>query len=446
MRHIASFIIIFLASVNAMAQSAFIGDWQGKVANIPIIIHVSNDDTGLKATLDSPSQGATGIPCGSVVVDGLSITIDMPALRASFKGNIAADNKTISGIFTQGAALPMTLTRSENAVATTINRPQEPKAPFDYNLEEVTFSHGNITLAGTLSTPRDMKPLAAVVLVSGSGAQNRDEEIFGHKPFAVIADYLTRNGIAVLRYDDRGVGGSSKGSTEDTTMDFAQDAMAAVNYLKSRDDIDTNRIGLIGHSEGGTIAIINAATHPQEIAFIITLAGPYVKGRDIIVKQNHLLSEAAGQPLTSQQSAQVNEIFDAIASIADTDTLSSRLRLIMSSTGNHSAQEIEQSIKIMTSAWYTAFVRFDPAPFIAKIKCPVFALNGEWDAQVDATQNLSAAMTIPTATTRSYPRLNHLFQESNSLFESLNYGQIEQTISPSILNDIGDYIINLNSK
>lgn len=440
MKHILPLLIAILSSLNCMSETTFVGNWNGIVANIPIVFHISNNGDTWEATLDSPSQGAIGIPCGKVEVNADVISIDMPALRASFIGSIATDNNSITGTFTQGMAFTMTLTRSTEETPT-INRPQEPKPPFDYNIEEVSFSHDGITLAGSLTYPKNSKAMTAVILISGSGAQNRDEEMLGHKPFAVIADYLTRHGIAVLRYDDRGVGGSTKGSVDDTTIDFAKDAMAAVKYLQSRPEL--TKIGLIGHSEGGTIALINAAAHPDDIDFIVTLAGPYVKGRDIIVRQNHLISETAGKPLTAEQSAQVDEIFNAIDNITDTAELSSRLKSIMSATGNHSAQEIEQSVKVMTSAWYTAFVRFDPAEYIAKITCPVLAINGDWDAQVDANQNLSVAATIPTATTRLYPRLNHMFQETESQSQSLNYGEIKQTISPDILTDITHFILNL---
>lgn len=430
--------VIMLCGLVASAAD-FVGHWKGKVANLPIVFHIAHDGEW-SATLDSPMQGAKDIPCEKVVVKGDSIEIDMPALRANYKGVIAQDDKSITGTFTQGMSLPLTLTRT-TAEAAQLNRPQEPQPPFVYNVKEVTFQNGDLTFAGTLTTPFWGKKHKAVVLVSGSGAQNRDEELMGHKPFAVIADYLTRHGIAVLRYDDRGVGGSSRGRADDTTLDFATDAMAAVDYLKSRNDIDTTHIGIIGHSEGGLIAVINAATHPDDVDFIVTLAGSYVSGRDILIKQNHLISEMAGMPLSESQAADVKVIFETIDASTDSIQLAADLRKIMSATGNHSEQEIEQTIKVMASPWYVAFVKLDPAKYLSQVKCPVLAMNGSWDFQVDATQNLGAARkALPHATVKEYEGLNHLFQPSSSRQASMSYGAIEITISEQVLKDIVEWI------
>lgn len=435
--------LLFLMLCGLVASAAdFVGHWKGKVANLPIVFHVIHD-SAWSATLDSPMQGATNIPCGVVTVNGDSIEIDMPALRAKYKGVIAQDDKSITGTFTQGMSLPLTLSRT-TAEASRLNRPQEPQPPFVYNVNEVTFQNGDLTFAGTLTTPIWGKKHKAVVLVSGSGAQNRDEELMGHKPFAVIADYLTRHGIAVLRYDDRGVGGSSKGSADDTTLDFATDAMAAVEYLKTRNDIDSSHIGIIGHSEGGLIAVIDAAMHPNDVNFIVTLAGPYVSSRDILIKQNHLIAETAGTPLSAQQSNEIELIFESIYTSNDSLLLANQLNEILLKDSTNSPQQIAQTIKVMTSPWYVAFVKLDPAKYLSQVKCPVLAMNGTWDFQVDATQNLEAAkVAIPTATIKYYEGLNHLFQPSSSRQASMNYGAIETTISEQVLHDIVEWIIAL---
>ena len=434
--------VVFLSTAVVSFAGNFIGHWKGKVASLPIVFHISNDSVW-SATLDSPMQGAMGIKCGKVVVAGDSITINMPALRADFKGVIAQDDKSISGTFTQGISLPLTLTRT-TADAVMYNRPQEPQPPFVYNTHDVTFQNGEITLAGTLTTPFWGKSHKAVVLVSGSGSQNRDEELFGHKPFAVIADYLTRHGIAVLRYDDRGVGGSSKGRKDDTTIDLATDAMAAVKYLKSRKDIDTTHIGIVGHSEGGLIAVINAAQHPQDVNFIATLAGPYVSGRDILIRQNQLIAETMGQPLGDSQLKHINDLIDAIYNSTDTDQLATRLTEILESDSINKQQDIATTVRVMTSPWYVAFVKLDPAQYIAQVKCPVFAANGTWDYQVDAMQNLEMAQKmIPQATIKQYEGLNHMFQPSSSRQASMNYGAIETTISEQLLNDLAKWINGL---
>ena len=433
--------VIMLCGLVASAAD-FVGHWKGKVANLPIVFHIAHDSEW-SATLDSPMQGAKDIPCGKVTVKGDSIDIDMPALRANYKGVIAQDDKSITGTFTQGMSIPLTLTRT-TAEAAQLNRPQEPQPPFVYNVKEVTFQNGDLTFAGTLTTPFWGKKHKAVVLVSGSGAQNRDEELMGHKPFAVIADFLTRHGIAVLRYDDRGVGGSSRGSVDDTTLDFATDAMAAINYLKTRNDIDTTYIGIVGHSEGGLIAVINAALHPNDVNFIVTLAGPYVSGRDILIKQNHLIAEMAGTPLSAQQAKDIEAMFDAIYNSTDSLQLATQLNEIMSATGNHSVEEINNTIKAMTSSWYVAFVKLNPEKYLSQVKCPVLAINGTWDFQVDAEQNLGMAQKmLPTATIKQFEGLNHMFQPAPTRQVSMNYGAIETTISEQVLKTIADWINKL---
>ena len=433
--------VIMLCGLVASAAD-FVGHWKGKVANLPIVFHIAHDGEW-SATLDSPMQGAKDIPCEKVVVKGDSIEIDMPALRANYKGVIAQDDKSITGTFTQGMSIPLTLTRT-TAEAAQLNRPQEPQPPFVYNVKEVTFQNGDLTFAGTLTTPFWGKKHKAVVLVSGSGAQNRDEELMGHKPFAVIADFLTRHGIAVLRYDDRGVGGSSRGSVDDTTLDFATDAMAAINYLKTRNDIDSTHIGIVGHSEGGLIAVIDAALHPNDVNFIVTLAGPYVSGRDILIKQNHLIAEMAGTPLSAQQAKDIEAMFDAIYNSTDSLQLATQLNEIMSATGNHSVEEINNTIKAMTSSWYVAFVKLNPEKYLSQVKCPVLAINGTWDFQVDAEQNLGVAQKmIPTATIKSFEGLNHMFQPAPTRQASMNYGTIETTISEQVLKTIADWINKL---
>ena len=435
------FLVMLLCGLVSSAAD-FVGHWKGKVANLPIVFHIAHDGEW-SATLDSPMQGAKDIPCEKVVVKGDSIEIDMPALRANYKGVIAQDDKSITGTFTQGMSISLTLTRT-TAEAAQLNRPQEPQPPFVYNVKEVTFQNGDLTFAGTLTTPFWGKKHKAVVLVSGSGAQNRDEELMGHKPFAVIADFLTRHGIAVLRYDDRGVGGSSRGSVDDTTLDFATDAMAAINYLKTRNDIDSTHIGIVGHSEGGLIAVIDAALHPNDVNFIVTLAGPYVSGRDILIKQNHLIAEMAGTPLSAQQAKDIEAMFDAIYNSTDSLQLATQLNEIMSATGNHSVEEINNTIKAMTSSWYVAFVKLNPEKYLSQVKCPVLAINGTWDFQVDAEQNLGMAQKmLPTATIKQFEGLNHMFQPAPTRQASMNYGAIETTISEQVLKTIADWINKL---
>lgn len=447
MKRLASIILSIVIVFAIVSAGDFAGTWRGELnvgQKLTILYHLSTSpDT--TATLDSPMQGALGIPCSATIISGNKITILTKSLNATFTGKMQADSATIAGTFSQAwMQIPLTLTRA-SADEVVLDRPQTPHPPYLYNTEEVTFSHDNITLTGTLTTPSwGSTRHPAVVLVSGSGAQNRDEEILGHRPFAVIADHLTRSGIAVLRYDDRGVGGSSPGKSTDTTIDFATDAEAALDFLCSRNDINADHIGIIGHSEGGTIAMIVAAKRQDDVDFIVSLAGGAVKGKEILISQNFKQYELSGHTPTSDEASQIQAIFDAIDTTTDTDSLTQKLRTIMTHPGSISTgQDIERKIKVMTSPWYTAFVRFDPNPTMQQVECPVFAINGEWDFQVDADSNLKAiASAIPTSTIKLYPRLNHMLQESPSLIESINYGAISQTISPQVLTDISAWIID----
>ena len=437
------YLVIFTLCCVIAHATDFVGYWKGEVMNLPIVFHITNHNGQYSATLSSPSQGAADIACDRTVISADSISIEISSLGMRYDGVMQADGKAITGTYIQGMALKLTLTPA-TAQDAAIVRPQDPKPPFFYNTREVTFANGDITLAATLTTPSPIfSPTSpAVVLVTGSGAQNRDEEIMGHRPFAVIADYLTRAGIAVLRYDDRGIGGSSQGKTTDTTLDFASDAMAAVNFLKSQPDINPAAVGVLGHSEGGSIALITAASMPDDIAFAISLAGVAVKGRDAMIEQNRMIARASSQELTADKAQAVNDIFWAIDTITDKDALGIKIREIMTTAATHSSSQIDQSVAIMTSPWYSAFIRLDMAQYLPLVKCPVLALNGQWDIQVGAEQNLNAIkQAIPSAQTIEYPRLNHMFQESASLSQSLSYGNIQQTISPIVLSDIAKFII-----
>lgn len=438
--------ILLMSAMSVIAVAGdFMGYWKGCVASLPVIFNIKEAEGVFLATLDSPQQGAKGIPCGDVVIKGDSIRIDMPALSARYAGLMRDD--VIYGTFTQhGASLPLTLSRTTKEAAA-LNRPQEPKPPFLYKMEEVEFGHDSIGLAGTLTTPMWGNRHRAVVLVSGSGIQNRDEEIAGHKPFAVIADYLTRSGFAVLRYDDRGAGGSSPVSDDVTTMDFVADALSAVDYLKSRSDIDASEIGILGHSEGGTIGFICASICPDDVAFVVSLAGAAVKGKDLMIRQNELVAELAGHPLTGGQREDVAELYATIDTVDDETELADKLHAIMARIGTGDEEHVRRNLKMMLQPWYVAFVRLDPSEYIRSMRCPLLALNGEWDFQVDAQQNLEAIRLLkPDATVKAYQGLNHLFQESSSRAQSVNYGTIEQTISPVVLEDIARWLVGVTGR
>jgi alpha-beta hydrolase superfamily lysophospholipase len=331
------------------------------------------------------------------------------------------------------------------------NRPQTPKPPYPYLEEEVTFENGDVTLAGTLTIPKGEGPFPAVALVTGSGPQDRNEEIFEHKPFMVLADHLSRAGIAVLRYDDRGTGESGGTFGTSTSETFMTDALAAVSFLAEQERIDKQRVGIAGHSEGGLIAPM-AAARSKDVAFIVIMAGPGVPGKEILVRQVGLLSKAAGvddETAASIQSAQQRAL-DLITEGADTETVRAQIKkLVETQMGAETAgleQTVDRSMLELTSPWFRYFLGYDPRHDLEKLKkIPVLALNGEKDLQVDPKQNLPEIEKAlkkaenKDVTIVELPSLNHLFQTADSGAVS-EYYTIEETMSPKALDLIRDWI------
>ena len=446
--------VFFSSSVSAQDIS---GAWHGKLSlptgSLTIVFHISQTEQGTYVTtLDSPDQGANGIKTQTTSFNDSTLIIQIPVIHASYKGKLNSDN-TINGTFTQGMPLPLNLKKGE---ASRPKRPQEPQPPFPYRSEEVTVKNerDGINLAGTLTLPEKGTKFPAVVMVTGSGAQNRDEEIMGHKPFFVIADYLTRNGIAVLRCDDRGTAASQGTHATATNEDFATDTEAMVNYLRSRKEINAKKIGIIGHSAGGIIAFI-VAKKDLSIAFVVSLAGAGVRGDSLMLKQVELISKSQGMPDAVWQGMKPS-IRNRYAILQQTDKtpeeLQKELYADVTKTMSpeqlkdlNTIQQLSAQISSMTSPWYLHFMRYDPAQDLKKLKCPVLALNGEKDIQVDAAMNLAAIQERITGngnknvTVKAYPNLNHLFQtcEKGTLAE---YGQLEETINPEVLKDIIEWI------
>lgn len=444
MKKVFSFFFIIMCLTTVVQAQYFSGKWEGELSvgpnKLPLVFHISQATAQeCSVTLDSPLQGATGIECDGTI-DGTNIEITIPNIGASFKG-IMEGTDVISGTFSQnGFNLPLKLfcTQFDNGGY------GAPLVKLE-NKNNILFKNGDVTLAGTIAMP-DVSwgvkgPYPAVVLVSGSGTQDRDESILGHKPFKVISDFLTQHGVAVLRYDDRGAGESSPLKGDETTMDFAQDAKAAFDCLAGRKLIDTKRIGYIGHSEGGQIAFINAASDPN-VAFVISLAGPAVSGSDVMVQQNLSILNFQGIPYTESQVDELKTLFNHIATIEDTVNLRETLLadLAASTLQHYTPEQIKQNVAVMTSPWYMSSIRFNPTPYLHKINCPVLALNGEWDFQVDAKQNLDAIKAnVKNATCITLPGHNHLFQEASSRAESMNYGALGD-ISQQTLDAILEFI------
>ncbi|MCS7064866.1 MAG: alpha/beta fold hydrolase, partial [Fimbriimonadales bacterium] len=384
-------------------QVSFVGDWYGTLKtgtlDLRIVFHLKQKpDGGYEGTVDSPDQGATGIPISEVVVEGQKITLRVEAVQGEFVGTLSEDGKTLKGEWKQsGVSLPLEL--KLGAAPPAPRRPQEPKPPFPYHTEEVTVTNqkAKVRLAGTLTLPRGKPPFPCVVLLTGSGAQNRDEEIFGHKPFFVLADYLTRRGFATLRMDDRGVGGSTGDMRDATTFDFVGDALAAVAYLKTRREIDPKRIGLLGHSEGALVATI-AAAQSRDIAFIILLAGTGVPGDQILFRQAELIARKSGvaeEAIARNRQLQMR-VIEILRREPDEEKAAQQItevliaHLVRGNLSEAQRQSLEAQARNYTRPWYRVFIDLNPAEYLRKVKCPVLALGGANDLQVDPDQNLPA--------------------------------------------------------
>lgn len=436
-------IIIALAALGAAAQSPLAGWWRGQVAQLPLVINISEEADGrFCGALFSPAQSSEPMPMTSLEVSGDTLRFAIDRFGINYSGVLADGN--ISGVFRQGMELKLTFYPATAADAE-LYRPQTPVPPFYYTVRNVTVEGDSVRLAATITEPWT-PTVGGIVLVSGSGQQDRDETIAGHKPFAVIADYLTRCGWTVLRYDDRGVGGSSPSRPGDTTYDFADDAMAAVGYLRLLPSLKGKPVGILGHSEGGTIAIIDAARHPDSVDFIVSLAGMAVKGSDLMVRQNEMLAELHGGRLEGRERENVRKAFSAIEQTADSASLAATLRGLMMEV-QHDEKVVDMSVRAMMTPWYRTFVRLDPAPYLARVKCPMLALGGTEDVQVDASMNLGAISgALPSATVKCYEGLNHLFQPVPVHSRAMDYGGITVTIDQQVLDDIADFLTTVIGK
>jgi len=456
--------IIVSAQQQDTSEISIEGIWQGKLkvpgTELRIVFKISkNPDGTLTATLDSPDQGVTGIPVEEVIFEDNTLRLEVKSAGAVFEGKVSEDFLVIEGEWKQsGGVFPLTVKRVDKAIE--ILRPQVPKKPYPYTEEEVAYENkeAGITLAGTLTLPPGKGPSPAVLLISGSGPQDRNETIYNHHPFLVLADYLTRQGIAVLRVDDRGVGESTGDFSQATSVDFASDVLAGIEYLKTRKEINPEQIGLIGHSEGGLIAPMVAVKSP-DVAFIILMAGTGLTGEEILYLQGALISRAMGVSEEDiAKNRQFNEkIFSLIKEEKDKKTIEEKLRqMFMEDWAELNEEEksrigdpevfLEAQLKSLLSPWLKFFLTYDPKPTLNKVKCPVLAINGEKDLQVPPKENLSAieeALKVggnQNYTIKELPGLNHLFQTAQTGLPA-EYAKIEETISPVALKIISDWIL-----
>ena len=410
--------LLALATLTSQAQvnttTALLGSWSGKlkagVASLTIVLHLEQADGYVTVSLDSPDQGAKGIPGFKEYLSDDSVAIKIESLGVTYRARLKEGK--LDGTFSQrGFSFPLTMTKGVPEV----KRPQIPKPPYPYETEEVTFTNeaDGATLAGTLTYPvgydknAKKKPMV-VIFVSGSGQQNRDEELMNHKPFLVIADYLVRQGIATLRYDDRATGKSEGGDVKNATSeDFMRDAAAGIDFLRSKKTF--GKVGILGHSEGGTIAFMLGSQ--KKVDFIVSLAGPTVKGDTLLAAQSNRILSLSGQP------------------------------------ANMTVEKYRQTVAPMKNSWINWFNDYDPSDNIRKTRCPVFALNGERDCQVISSLCLPALKQLLPSSKKhlikAYPSLNHLFQHCTTGLPE-EYGQIEETISQEVLHDIATWIQSLN--
>jgi len=421
------------------------GDWSGTLdtgaQKLSLVFHIAGTAAGLTASLDSVTQGAKGIPISAVMRNGSRIVMESEAVHGRFEGTISKDLSTIDGTWSQGAPLPLLLKRGRPPAP---NRPQNPKKPYPYKEEDVKYRNpaAGITLAGTLTIPQGKGPFRAVLLISGSGPNDRDEELMDHRPFLVLADYLTRRGIEVLRSDKRGVGESGGRYSTATTADFASDAGAGVAFLKSRAEVDPKKIGLIGHSEGGMIAPMVAA-HDDSVAFIVMMAGAGVRGDVTLPEQKRLLMEAAGVPHATAARAAEQEA--AIIAMVEKEPDPAALRKEVTQRFGAS-DEVKEMVDALLTPWMRYFLTYDPAVALREVHCPVLALNGSKDLQVPAALNLPAiGRALEEGGNRYFeavemPGLNHLFQPAKTGGAD-EYQQIEITIAPEALEKIGAWIL-----
>jgi pimeloyl-ACP methyl ester carboxylesterase len=451
--------LLFLFSLTVSAQD-ITGKWYGllKVQGIqlPLVFNVNKTENGCSATMDSPDQKAFGIPTTSANFENSTLKIAVLNAGIEYEGILGKDNLIVGTFKQAGQTYPLNLSK-EKMEKEKFLRPQEPVKPFPYYSEDITFENkkAGITLAGTLTLPKKEGVFPAVILISGSGSQNRDGEILGHKSFLVLSDYLTKNGIAVLRYDDRGTAASKGDFKSAITPDFASDVEAGIQFLLTRKEINKKRIGLIGHSEGGVIAPL-VASESKNVAFIVMLAGLGLPGDQVLLLQQKLVAKANGTSDAIIQKTETDnkKAFEIIQKYKDPEELKMQLTNYFTAISKNDPNKpanmsLEDYVKLQLATilnpWIIYSLRYNPEPVLEKVKCPVLAINGSKDLQVAPKENLEAIKKAlakggnKNVTVKEIPNLNHLFQECTT-GSPTEYAKIEQTFSPIALYEILQWI------
>jgi pimeloyl-ACP methyl ester carboxylesterase len=446
-------LIALLSAASAFGQDFSLtqlqGLWTGTlnegILNLRVAIHFDRNGTG---KLDSLDQHVTGIPVTGVRVQGYRVTFRVDSVDGAFSGIVMDEGNRLDGEWYQGATLPFVLTR--DGVMPKLKRPQTPQPPFPYTEQNVKFSSfaRNVFLDATLTIPEGSGPFPGVVLITGSGPQDRDESNLGHKPFWIIADYLARRGVVVLRADDRGTGKSSGSFNGSTTRDFADDTAGAVRFLRTREFV--GRIGLIGHSEGGLVAPMVAsdpALGGKDVDFIVLLAAPGVPGDQIILEQQILVSRAMGlsEILIEKNREREQKILSVARSETDPVLAKSKMRAALGDFGSNPMNLLNSRFEEASTPWFRFLINYDPGPALRALKQPVLALNGALDVQVPPAQNLPAiTWELEAGANKDYEvvklaGLNHFFQTATTGAPS-EYGEIEETMAPSVLNLMAEWI------
>lgn len=453
---------LFTASATLTAQDIS-GQWNGILkapgAQLTIVLNVTKIDNGYTATMDSPDQGVKGISVTTISYEDAVLKFAIPAGSVSYEGTLNKD-QTITGNFTQqGYAMPLNFSR-EKVVKVMAKRPQNPTKPYPYHAEDVVFNNeeANIKLAGTLTYPKKEGTFPAVILISGSGPQNRNSEVADHQPFLVLANHLTKQGIAVLRFDDRGTAESEGNFADAVPADFVTDVNAAITYLQSRKEINKQQIGLIGHSEGGMVAPM-VASENKDVSYIVLLAAPGVLGADLLATQQKAVYLSAGvaENIADEIVAINRKGSDIIVKAPVIDNLKPQLtsyftqalegkETLLAAMGTTKGGYTNAIVSQMNTPGMQGFIKNNPKPYLSKTNCPVLVLNGGKDIQVDAAENVGAityqlaSIANPSVTNKIYPKLNHLFQECNTCTIQ-EYETIEQTFAPYALEDISNWIL-----
>ena len=458
------FFISFMFLLQMILGQEIIGTWHGLLdvgQKLRLDIHISKNGDSYSGKLDSPDQGAKDIPATKVEFSNNTLVFEVKNLGVSYSGVLIKDS--IDGTFKQGGfSTKLLLSRSEVLIKKA-NRPQDPKGPFDYQEEEVSFENKveKFNLTGTLTYPKGEGPFPAVILVSGSGPQDRNEEILGHKPFWVIADYLTKQGFAVLRYDDRGTAKSKGDFSTATSVELSQDAESALDFLKENPKINAAKICITGHSEGAMIAVMLAARR-KDIHSITLLAGPGIQGGELLLLQQYLINKANGVPEKSNKAMQrynrkIYEIIQEQKSLSDAKPiLEKKIRKTLKNTKDGELQGypskeslIQESINTVCNPWMFYFIKYNPKTDLENVNCHVLALNGSKDLQVPPKENLGAMKQFIPKSDKSQifkelPNLNHLFQECET-GNPMEYGKIEQTIQPEVLKIMSDWLKSIQN-